>query len=63
MNTHQPRINPGQRLILRDFAAHRGLTRPELLAIADRMLITDSLTDVVHRSLVRRDDDGQYWPS
>ncbi|MFJ8139201.1 hypothetical protein [Streptomyces sp. NPDC096013] len=48
-------------MILRDFvAAHPGLTRPELLAAADRvrtrMLITDGLTKVVHRSLVRQDE-------
>lgn len=68
MTTHRPRVNPGQRRILRDFvAAHPGLTRPELLAAADRvrmrMLITDGLTELVHRSMVRQDEGGRYWPA
>ena len=67
MTTHRPRINPGQRTILRNFVTeHPGLTRPELMAKADtvrmRMLITDGLTEVRERSLIRRDDDGRYWP-
>ncbi|MFG2373709.1 hypothetical protein ACGFY9_19820 [Streptomyces sp. NPDC048504] len=68
MSTSPSLINPGQRRRLRDFvAAHPGLTRPELMAAADRvqmrMLITDGLTEVVHRSMVQQDDDGRYWPA
>lgn len=46
---------------------HPGLTHAELMASADRvpmrLLITDGLTEVVHRSLVRKDDDGRFWPA
>ncbi|MGW1063343.1 hypothetical protein ACWD4F_02300 [Streptomyces aureus] len=68
MSLTPSRINPGQRQRLREFvAAHPGLTRPELLAAADqvrmRLLITDGLTEVVHRSLVRKDGDGRFWPA
>lgn len=61
-------INPGQRRRLAAFVTeHPGLTRPELMAEADtvrmRMLITDGLTEVRHRSMVRLDDDGRYWPA
>ncbi|MEV7342904.1 hypothetical protein [Streptomyces sp. NPDC093544] len=69
MTVHRPlRINPGQRRQLREFVeAHPGLTRAELMATADRvrmrLLITDGLTEVWSRSMVRRDDDGRYWPA
>lgn len=68
MTTHRPRINPGQRTILREFVeAHPGLTHDELMATADRvrmrLLITDGLAEVRQRSLIRRDDDGRYWPA
>lgn len=68
MSTSPSLINPGQRTKLRNFVAeHPGLTRPELMAAADRvqmrMLITDGLTEVHNRSMVRQDDDGRYWPA
>ncbi|WP_030674882.1 hypothetical protein [Streptomyces cellulosae] len=69
MSTGRPlRINPGQRTMLREFvAAHPGLTRPELIAAADRvrmrMLIADGLTEVRDRSLARQDEAGRYWPA
>ena len=69
MSTHRPlRLNPGQRTRLRNFVTeHPGLTRPELMAEAGgvlmRLLITDGLSEVRLRSLVRRDDDGRYWPA
>lgn len=54
--------------MLREFVeAHPGLTHDELMATADRvrmrMLITDGLAEVRQRSLIRRDDDGRYWPA
>ncbi|WP_329297982.1 hypothetical protein OG410_04910 [Streptomyces sp. NBC_00659] len=68
MSLPPSRINPGQRQRLRKFVAvHPGLTHAELMASADRvpmrLLITDGLTEVVHRSLVRKDDDGRFWPA
>ncbi|MFG2729479.1 hypothetical protein [Streptomyces canus] len=68
MSPYQPRINPGQRHKLRAFvAAHPGLTQQELMAEAGtvpmRMLITDGLSEIRHRSMVRQDDDGRYWPA
>ncbi|WP_020122480.1 hypothetical protein [Streptomyces canus] len=68
MSAHLPQINPGQRRILAAFVSeHPGLTRPELLEAADgvqmRLLITEGLSEVLYRSLVRRDGDGRYWPA
>lgn len=69
MSTWRPlRINPGQRRMLAAFVqAHPGLTHPELMAEADtvrmRLLITDGLAEVHHRSMVRLDEDGRYWPA
>ncbi|WP_405528486.1 hypothetical protein OG426_40485 [Streptomyces canus] len=46
---------------------HPGLTHAGLTAETDgvrvRKLITDGLAEVRQRSLIRRDDDGQYWPA